>query len=105
VGRGRGSAPRAPRGRETIRSHLTRLARQGGPLAARNARVGWKALVPNAMHERRALAEAVGCDRHAYRSARLVTRLKSRGPLAPLWGKRDAHIEGRTSRRTWGGRV
>ena len=44
VGRGRGSATRQQRVTENIRSHLTRITRQEGPIRALTQRFGWKAL-------------------------------------------------------------
>ena len=61
VGRGRGSAERAQRVIEKIRYHITRIARQDGPIAALTERFGWKACVTNAAHERWSLAAAVLC--------------------------------------------
>jgi len=52
VGRGRGSAKRAQRVIENIRSHITCLARQEGPIAALTQRFGWKACVTNAAQKR-----------------------------------------------------
>jgi transposase len=104
-GRGRGSVPRAQRGRETIRDPITRLTRQVGPMAAIKERVGWKAFGTNATPERLSWADAGLCSRNAYRIARLGNRLKSRVPSAPLFGKRDDQIEGLTSLRTLGVRV
>ena len=105
VGRGRGSATRAPRVPEQRRDHLTRSARREGPLADLIQRVGWKAVVTNATPARRSWADAVVCERHAYRSERLVTRLKSRVSIAPLLVTRDDHMPGLTSLLTWGVRV
>ena len=105
VGRGRGSATRVQRVRENIRSHITRMDRQAGPLAALKERFGWKAFVTNATQERLSLADAVRCDRHAYRIERIVNRLKSRVPIAPLFVKRDDQIEGLTYLLTLGVRV
>ena len=51
VGRGRGSATREQRVRETIRSHITHIARREGPIADLIQRFGWKAFVPNATSE------------------------------------------------------
>jgi len=75
VGRGRGSATRAQRGSEPSRSHLTRSARQDGPMAALTARLGWQACVTNATPERLSLAEAVLCDRNEDRVERICHRL------------------------------
>jgi len=105
VGRGRGSAQRPKRVSEHSRSHIAGMARQGDTIAERTQRFGWKALVTNAGPQRRSLAEAVFCDRHAYRIERLVNRLKSRVPRAPLLVTRDDHIEGLTSLLTLGVRV
>ena len=105
VGRGRGAAMREPRGTENLRSPIPRRARRAGPLADRRRRGGWQALVTHATHERGAWAEAVWCDRTAYRRERIVTRLKSRGSIAPRCGKREEHSPGLTYRLTWGVRV
>ena len=59
VGRGRGSATREQRVRETIRSHIPHSARREGPIADLLQRCGWKAFVPNATSERLSWAEAV----------------------------------------------
>ena len=105
VGRGRGSATRAQRGSEPSRSHLTRSARQDGPMAALTARLGWQACVTNATPERLSLAEAVLCDRNEDRVERICHRLKSHGHIAPLCVKQDDQSEGLTSLLTLGGRV
>jgi transposase len=105
VGRGRGSATRAQRVRETIRYHITRIARQGGPIAALKERLGWKAFVTNATQERLSLADAVLCYRNEYRIERIFNRLKSRVHIAPLFVKRDDQIEGLTYLLTLGVRV
>ncbi len=105
VGRGRGSATRAQRMREHIRSHMTRIPRQEDAIQALKQRFGWKAFVTNAPQERRSWVEAVLCSRHAYRLDRLVNRLKSRVPLAPLSVKRDDQSEGLTYLLTLGMRV
>jgi transposase len=105
VGRGRGSASRGKPGIEHVRSHITRIAREGDTIAALPQRFGWQALVTNAGHTRRSLQEAVLCYRNAYRVARLFTRLKSRVHSAPLVVKRNDHIEGLTSLLTLGVRV
>ena len=105
VGRGRGSATRAQQVREHIRDHSTRIAREEAPIAALTARFGWKAFVTNATQQRLSLAEAVLCYRNAYRIERLFNRLKSRGPIAPLFVTRDDQIEGLTSLLTLGVRV
>ena len=105
VGRGRGSVTRAQQVHETIRYHITRMARQAGPMAARKDRFGWQALVTNATQERWSLGDAVWCYRHAYRVERIVNRRKSRVPIAPLFVTRDDHIEGLTSLLTLGVRA
>ena len=97
VGRGRGAATRAQRVIENIRSHMTRIARREGPMADRVQRLGWKAFVTNATPERLSWADAVLCDRHAYRIERLCHRLKSRVGIAPLLVTRDDPIQGLTS--------
>jgi transposase len=96
VGRGRGSASRGTRVIETVRSPITRIARQGDPMAALTQRFGWKAFVTNAVPTRFSLQDAVWCSRNAYRVERLFNRLKSRGHIAPLFVKRHEHIEGLT---------
>ena len=88
VGRGRGSATRPQRVVRTIRYHITRIARQGGPIAALKERFGWKAFVTNATPERLSLADAVLCYRNEYRIERIFNRLKSRVHIAPLFVKR-----------------
>jgi transposase len=105
VGRGRGSATREQRVRETIRYHIPRIARQVGPIAALKERLGWKAFVTNATQERLSLADAVLCYRNAYRIERIFNRLKSRVPIAPLFVTRDDQIEGLTYLLTLGVRV
>ena len=105
VGRGRGSATRAQRVTEKLRDHMTRLARREGPMADLIQRVGWKACVTNATPERLSLADAVVCYRNAYRLERLFNRLKSRVSIAPLFVKRDDHMQGLTYLLTWGVRV
>ena len=88
-----------------IRSHLTCIARQEGPIAARIQRLGWKALVTNAAQKRLSLADAGWCSRNAYRIERMLNRLKSRVQRAPLLVTRDDPIEGLTYLLTWGVRV
>jgi transposase len=105
VGRGRGSATRPQRVTEHSRSHLTRITRQEGPIRALTPRLGWKAFVTHAPPERRSLRDALLCSRHAYRIERLFNRLKSRVHIAPLFVKRNNHIEGLTDLRTLGVRV
>jgi len=105
VGRGRGSAKRAQRVSENIRYHITRIARQEGPITALTQRFGWKAFVTNAAQKRLSLADAVLCYRNAYRIERIFHRLKSRVHIAPLFVKRDDQIEGLTYLLTLGVRV
>ena len=105
VGRGRGAASRQQRVLATVRSHLTRMARQGDTITALTQQCGWKAFVTNAVHTRLSLQEAVLCSRNAYRVERLCNRLKSRVHSAPLFVKRNEHIEGLTSLLTLGVRV
>jgi transposase len=105
VGRGRGSASRQKRVLTTIRYHLTRMARQGDPIAALGQRFGWKAFVTNAVHKRLSLQEAVLCSRNAYRVERIFNRLKSRVHIAPLFVKLHDQIEGLTHLLTLGVRV
>ncbi len=91
--------------RTPIRAHSTRRARQEDPIAPRTPRFGWHALVPNAGPQRRSVPEAVWGARHADRLERLGNRLKSRGPIAPLGGKRNDPLAGRTDLLTLGVRV
>jgi transposase len=105
VGRGRGSASRQQRVLETVRYHITRIARQGDTITALTQRFGWKAFVTNAVHTRLSLQEAVLCYRHEYRVERLFNRLKSRVHIAPLFVKRNEQIEGLTYLLTLGVRV
>lgn len=105
VGRGRGAGHRAKRGIQKIRYPLTHLARQADSSAAHRHRLGWKACGTHAGHTRLSLQEAVWCERHAYRVARIFHRLKSRLHIAPLFGKRNEPIEGLTSLLTLGVRV
>ena len=105
MGRGRGSASRGTRVIETVRSPITRLARQGDPMAALTQRFGWKAFVTNAVPTRLSLQDAVLCYRNAYRVERLFNRLKSRVHIAPLFVKRNEQIEGLTYLLTLGVRV
>lgn len=105
VGRGRGSVHRKQRVLQTIRSHLTHITRQTDPIAARNQRFGWKALVTNAGPTRLSLQAAVLCYRNAYRVERIFHRLKSRVHIAPLFVKLNEHIEGLTYLLTLGVRV
>ena len=90
---------------EPLRSPITCIARQAGPLAALTHRVGWTACVTNAAQKRLPWADAGWCERHAYRIERLFNRLKNRVQRTPLLVTRDDPIEGRTSLRTWGVRV
>jgi transposase len=105
VGRGRGSVSREKRVIQTIRSHITHIARQEDTIAARRQRFGWKALVTKAGHTRLSLQDAVLCSRNAYRVERLFNRLKSRVHIAPLFVKLNEHIEGLTYLLTLGVRV
>jgi transposase len=105
VGRGRGSQSRSQRVVEHTRSHLTRLARQAETIAPLTHRFGWQAFGTNAGQPRLSVQEAVVCYRNAYRVERLFNRLKSRVPIAPLFVKRNAHIEGLTYLLTLGVRV
>jgi transposase len=105
VGRGRGSVHREKRVLQKTRSHITHSARQADTIAALSQRFGWKAFVTNAGQKRRSLQEAVLCSRNAYRVERLFHRLKSRVHIAPLFVKRNEHIEGLTSLLTLGVRV
>jgi transposase len=105
VGRGRGSATREQRVRETIRYHITHIARREGPIADLIQRFGWKAFVTNATSERLSWADAVLCYRNEYRIERIFNRLKSRVSIAPLFVKRDDQIQGLTYLLTLGVRV
>jgi len=105
VGPGRGSTKRAQRVTENIRSHMTRIVRREGPSADLTQRFGWKAFVTNAPKEQLSLADAVLCDRNAYRVERICNRLKSRLQIAPLFVKLNDHLEGLPSLLTWGVRV
>jgi hypothetical protein len=75
AGRGRGAVPREKRVVQKTCSPITHLAREEDTLAAHCQRVGWKALVTKAGHQRLSLPEAVWCSRNAYRVARLFHRL------------------------------
>ncbi len=105
VGRGRGSASRGPRVIETVRSHITRIARHGDHIAALTQRFGWKAFVTNAVPKRLSLQEAVLSYRNEYRVERIFNRLKSRVHIAPLFVKLNDQIEGLTHLLTLGVRV
>jgi transposase len=105
VGRGRGSAKRAQRVSETIRYHITCIARREDPMTDLVQRLGWKAFVTNATQERLSLADAVLCYRNEYRIERIFNRLKSRVSIAPLFVKRDDQIQGLTYLLTLGVRV
>ena len=105
VGRGRGAVSRAKRGIQTIRSHSTQSARPDDHLADLCHRGGWKALVTNAAQQRLSLRAAVLCSRNAYRVERRFNRLKSRVHSAPLFVKRNEHMEGLTYLLTRGVRV
>lgn len=105
MGRGWGSARRGKRVIETVRSPISRSARQGDTIADLTQRFGWQAVVTKAARKRLSLQDAVLCDRNAYRVARLVNRLKSRVQIAPLFVKRNEHIAGLTDLLTRGVRV
>ncbi len=105
VGRGRGSVNREKRVIETIRYHITQIARQAGHIADLRQRFGWKAFVTNAGHPRLSLREAVLCYRNEYRVERIFQRLKSRVQIAPLFVKLNEQIEGLTYLLTLGVRV
>src|SRR5437870_3907712 len=105
VGRGRGSVHREKRVIEKTRYHITHIVRQEGTIAARRQRFGWKAFVTNAGHPRLSLQDAVLCYRNEYRVERVFKRLKSRVHIAPLFVKRNEHIEGLTYLLTLGVRV
>jgi transposase len=105
VGRGRGSVNREKRVIETIRYHITQIARQAGHIADLRQRFGWKAFVTNAGHPRLSLREAVLCYRNEYRVERIFQRLQSRVQIAPLFVKLNEQIEGLTYLLTLGVRV
>ena len=105
VGRGRGSVHREKRVMQQTRSHITHITRQADTIAALSQRWGWQAFVTNAGQKRLSLQEAVLCYRHEYRVERIFNRLKSRVQIAPLFVKRNEHIEGLTYLLTLGVRV
>jgi len=105
VGRGRGSASRGKRVIETVRYHITRIARQGDTIAALTQRFGWKAFVTHAARKRLSLQAAVLCYRNEYRVERIFNRLKSCVQIAPLFVKLNEQIEGLTYLLTLGVRV
>ena len=105
MGRGRGSASRGTRVIETVRYHITRIARHGDHVAALTQRFGWKAFVTNAVPTRLSLQDAVLCYRNEYRVERIFHRLKSRVHIAPLFVKLNDQIEGLTYLLTLGVRV
>jgi len=105
VGRGRGSLSRETRVIQTIRYHITHIARQEDTIAARRQRFGGKAFVTHAGQERLSLQAAVLCYRNEYRVERIFNRLKSRLHIAPLFVKLHEHIEGLTYLLTRGVRV
>ena len=105
VGRGRGSASRQKRVITHSRSQITRIVRQGAPIAALTQRFGWQALVTNAGQKRRSLQDAVLGYRNASRVERLCNRLQSRVHIAPMFVKLNDPIEGLTSLLTLGVRV
>jgi transposase len=105
VGRGRGSVHREKRVMQQTRYHITHITRQADTIAALSQRWGWQAFVTNAGQKRLSLQEAVLCYRHEYRVERIFNRLKSRVQIAPLFVKRNEHIEGLTYLLTLGVRV
>jgi transposase len=105
VGRGRGSASRKKQEIETIRYHITHIARRGENIAEVTKRFGWKAFVTNAVQPRLSLEAAVLCYRNEYRVERIFHRLKSRVHIAPLFVKLNEQIEGLTYLLTLGIRV
>jgi transposase len=105
VGRGRGSATRTKREIETIRYHITHIARRGEKIAELTRRLGWKAFVTNAGQTQLSLEAAVLCYRNEYRVERIFHRLKSRVHIAPLFVKLNDQIEGLTYLLTLGIRV
>src|SRR5260370_6760310 len=105
VGRGRGSVHREKRVIQKTRYHITHIARQADTIAALSQRWGWKSFATNAEQKRLSLQEAVLCYRHEYRVERIFNRLKSRVQIAPLFVKRNEHIEGLTYLLTLGVRV
>ncbi len=105
VGRGRGSTSRKKRVIETIRYHITHIARRGEKIAEITRRFGWRAFVTNAVHTRLSLKAAVLCYRNEYRVERIFHRLKSRVHIAPLFVRLNDQIEGLTYLLTLGIRV
>jgi transposase len=105
VGRGRGAVSRAKRVIQKTRYHITQITRQEDKIAALRHRFGWKAFVTNAEQKRLSLQDAVLCYRNEYRVERVFNRLKSRVHIAPLFVKRNEHIEGLTYLLTLGVRV
>ncbi len=105
MGRGRGSVHREKRVMQQTRYHITHITRQADTIAALSQRWGWQAFVTNAGQKRLSLQEAVLCYRHEYRVERIFNRLKSRVQIAPLFVKRNEHIEGLTYLLTLGVRV
>ena len=105
VGRGRGSTSRKKRVIETIRSHITHIARRGENIAEITRRFGWRAFVTNAGQQRLSLRNAVLCYRNEYRVERIFHRLKSRVHIAPLFVRLNDQIEGLTYLLTLGIRV
>jgi len=105
VGRGRGSLSRAKQVLQQTRYHITPIARQQDTIAALRQRFGWKAFVTNAGQTQLSLPHAVLCYRNEYRVERIFNRLKRRVHIAPLFVKRNEHIEGLTYLLTLGVRV
>jgi len=105
VGRGRGAPSREKRVIQKTRYAITHIAPEVDTSAALRQRLGWKAFVTNAGQKQWSVHEAVLCYRNEYRVERIFNRLKSRVHSAPLFVKRNEHIEGRTSLLTLGGRV
>jgi len=105
VGRGRGAGHREKRVLQQTRYHITHIARQADTIAALSQRGGWQAFVTKAGQKRLSWQEAVVCSRNAYRVERIFHRLKSRRHIAPLFVKRNEHIEGLTYLLTLGVRV
>ena len=101
MGRGRGSASRGTRVIETVRYHITRIARHGDHVAALTQRFGWKAFVTNAVPTRLSLQDAVLCYRNEYRVERIFHRLKSRVHIAPLFVKLNDQIDSNSNFRDY----
>jgi transposase len=96
VGRGRGGAHRQQHVRETIRYHLTSVARDEQKIQEEKARCGWRAYVTDAPQARLCLEDAVNVYRQEYRIERIFLRLKNRLQLVPLFVKEPDQVRGLT---------